>query len=280
MDELYYYRLGMKRGGGGGNTPSGGEDWIGDGNTHIWIRLAEGRTSPALAVGVNGAVTVDWGDGTKPDVLTGTSTSILVYTPKHEYAKAGEYIITLSGDGDIVISGPSSVATILNPGQASNDSLRYHYLGAVKKVECGNNVIGIGGHAFRRCEALTQVSMPKKIASLERSVFSECYLLESVNIPNSITTMGIGAFTHCHRISRINVPSGIISIPMYAFQCCYGVTVFDFSNHTVVPSLESTNAFIDIPADCEFRIPTTLYDEWIAATNWSAIAATNTFVGV
>ena len=59
-----------------------------DGTTRLYITLQEGRTSPMLGVGVNGTVTVDWGDGTEPDVLTGTSVSTTKWTPNHAYAAA------------------------------------------------------------------------------------------------------------------------------------------------------------------------------------------------
>jgi hypothetical protein len=46
----------------------------------------------------------------------------------------------------------------------------------------------------------------------------------------------------------------------------------DFTKHTAVPTLASANAFRGIPADCEFRVPAALVDEWKAATNWSTYA--------
>jgi hypothetical protein len=48
---------------------------------------------------------------------------------------------------------------------------------------------------------------------------------------------------------------------------------YDFTSHTVVPTLASTGAFQNIPSDCEIRVPAALYDEWIAATNWSTYAS-------
>lgn len=60
-----------------------------DGKTRIYIHLEEGRTSPMLGVCPNGTVTVDWGDGTTPDTLTGTSTSTAKWTPNHNYAAPG-----------------------------------------------------------------------------------------------------------------------------------------------------------------------------------------------
>ena len=47
---------------------------------------------------------------------------------------------------------------------------------------------------------------------------------------------------------------------------------YDFTSQTAVPTLKNTNAFASIPSDCEIRVPAALYDEWIAATNWSSLA--------
>ena len=80
-------------GSGGGSGGSGGSDGfpIGDGNTHIWVSLSEGVTSPIMGVCVKGTATVDWGDGTEPDVLKGASLTSPQYTPRHEYAEPGDF---------------------------------------------------------------------------------------------------------------------------------------------------------------------------------------------
>lgn len=44
----------------------------------------------------------------------------------------------------------------------------------------------------------------------------------------------------------------------------------DFSRATAVPSLTSTR--LDIPSDCEIRVPASLVDSWKAATNWASYA--------
>jgi hypothetical protein len=48
---------------------------------------------------------------------------------------------------------------------------------------------------------------------------------------------------------------------------------YDFTSHTTVPTLVNTNVFNGIPSDCEIRVPAALYDEWIAATNWTGYAS-------
>ena len=66
-----------------------------NGKTRIYIHLENGRTSPKLSLGVNGTVGIDWGDGTTSE-LTGTNKSTRLFTDSHNYASAGDYVITLT----------------------------------------------------------------------------------------------------------------------------------------------------------------------------------------
>jgi hypothetical protein len=298
MNEMFMYRLGQKRGGGSG----GGEEWIGDGNTHIWISLPEGRTSPMLGVGVYGTVTVDWGDGSAPDTLTGTNVTTTKWTPNHEYSKAGDYVITLSVDGSFRIMGDynsNSGAHILRHSSGA-DARNKTYQGALKKIEIGNKTV-IGDIAFRDCYGLSRVTIPESVTSIGAYAFSGCRSIENITIPESVTSIGTYAFDNCSNLASITIPNGVTkigsnmisygyslasvtisgnvtSIGFSAFRSCAGVTYYDFSKHTAVPTLEATNAFADIAADCEIRVPAALVDEWKAATNWSTYA--DNIVGV
>ena len=80
-----------------------------DGKTRIYIHLEEGRTSPMLGVCPNGTVTVDWGDGTEPDTLTGTCVSTVKWTPTHEYGAAGDYVLKLTVSGSVRFAGINSL---------------------------------------------------------------------------------------------------------------------------------------------------------------------------
>ena len=284
--------------GGSGGTGSGGDapEWIKDGNTHIWITLHEGRTSPMLGVCPKGTVTVDWGDGATPDVLTGTSTSTVKWTPNHEYASAGEYIITLTVDGEMGFYGTSSLGSGVLCYTNGSDNRNRVYQNSVRFVEIGNGVTSIGSHAFSSCYSLTNVVIPEGVTSIGSSsfyncysltnvvipdgvtaigcsAFSSCYSLTNVVIPEGVTSIGSGAFYGCYSLTNVVIPGSVTSIGSTAFYYCYGIAFYDFSNHTAVPTLSSADAFNGIPADCEIRVPAALYDEWIAATNWSTYAS-------
>ena len=222
-----------------------------DGKTRIYIRLEEGRTSPMLGVCPNGTVTVDWGDGTTPDTLTGTSTTTVKWTPNHDYAAPGEYVIKLTVDGTMGFYGDfsSSVSSAILRYSSSDDNRNRVYQNSVQKIEIGNGVTSIGDSAFYSCNSL-----------------------ESITIPDSVTSIGQSAFNVCFSLASITIPDGVTSIEQFAFANCYGVAFYDFTAHTTVPTLANTNAFYNIPADCQIRVPAALVTAWKAATNWSTYA--------
>ena len=282
-----------KDNGGGGSA----DEWIGDGNTHLWITLQDGRTSPMLGLCPKGTVTVDWGDGTTPDVLTGTNISTVKWTPTHEYAKAGDYVINLTVDGEMAFSGnqASNENAYILRHSSSSDVRNRIYQSALKKVEFGNGVTSIGNCAFRFCYALASVAIPDGVTSIGDYAFAGCGSLRGVDIPNSVTSIGSGAFSSCNSLASVVIPDGVTSIGTSAFASSSSVanvvvpagvtsinnqfsglscvSYYDFTRHTAVPSLTNSSGFSGIPTDCEIRVPAALYDEWIAATNWSKYAS-------
>ena len=314
-----------------------------DGKTRIYIRLEEGRTSPMLGVCPNGTVTVDWGDGTTPDILTGTSTGRVKWTPKHAYVAPGEYVIKLTVDGTMGFYGNSSSSggSAILRYSSSNDNRNYAYRNSIEQIELGssvtsiadntfyscyslslitipnsvtsiassvfqscnslasitipNGVTSIADSAFRSCNSLASITIPNGVTSIADSAFNGCYSLASITIPNSVTSIASSALQSCYSLTSITIPNGVTSIASSAFQgCnsiasitipngvksiadsafrfCYSVAFYDFSNHTSVPTLASTNVFTNIPSDCQIRVPASLVDAWKTATNWSTYA--------
>lgn len=271
-----FLALRAMKGGSGSGGGSASKEWFNDGNTHIWISLAEGRTSPMLGVRLNGTATVDWGDGSEPDVLTGTDTANTQtqWTPTHNYAKSGDYIITLAVDGEMMFYGDdysdqySGVLRYINALDTRNSA----YRNAVRKVEVGNNVVYIGSCAFNRCYGLQSVRISDSVKEISDKAFSYCYSLLSVYIPENVTTVQARAFQNCTSIASVNIPSGVTTINANTFYCCYGIACVDFTTHTAVPTLSNTSAFSNTATDLKILVPSALYDEWISATNWATYA--------
>lgn len=178
-----------------------GADYITtDGKTRIYIKLLEGRTSPVLGCAPNGTVTVDWGDDTVPDTLTGTSTSTILFTQPHNYAAPGEYVISLSvsSEGSVAFKGGngSNVAGLLNyAGTADNRNVAYK--SAIQKIEIGERV-SIGSFAFSYCMNMQTITRPTGVRP-GNYAFAYCLSLKSATVNASRTNL----FQGCRSLKTI-----------------------------------------------------------------------------
>lgn len=88
----------------------------------------------------------------------------------------------------------------------------------------------------------------------------------------NVTSIGQFAFCYCNSLTSITIPNGVTNIGSSAFRYCDSITKYDFSQHTSVTTLSNTDAFESINKICKIIVPDSLYDSWIAATNWSTYA--------
>ena len=271
-----------------GTADMGGEEWIGDGKSHLWIEIgAEGGIDVSLYFyqSVSNGVTIDWGDGS----ATETVSSNMYRYASHTYTKSGKYIITLdAAEGcSLEFGDGNSTGSVMGTSSFNRCT--------IKKLEIGGDVSSIGRYAFNGCGALTDVKILDGVKYTSDGVFKSCDSLVRVELPNSLTSIGTSAFTSCYSLQNIKLPdsltlidsnafqicpfthiefpSSVKTIKSYAFDNCTNMKVYDFTKHTAVPTLGGTNTFNKIPADCEIRVPAALVDEWKAATNWSTYAS-------
>lgn len=378
-----------------------------DGTTKINIKLTDGRLSPYLGFAINGTATVDWGDNSSTDTVTGTRTNQPVFT-LHEYAEEGEYTISISSEVTIHILGSTNGSYLLkatnstaidnrdnayrnhiisiNSSSKTNfasNGLRYCkslltismesslYINNACLYESGlqfiviptgstgvsqycfqncyslsntilpNTIQSLGEYSFSYCYALSNLTLPNTITSMSSYIFEKCYSLENIvlpsnvpnlntncfkectslknvtlpsnlvkinssafsnckslsniTIPNTVTTMGNSCFSGCSSLSNVTLPnaisalghncfdsnptlthvvfpSTITNIGASAFYYCYGMGYYDFSNLSAVPSLGDSAVFSGIQSDCKIIVPDSLYEEWIATSNWSTYA--------
>ena len=99
------------------------------------------------------------------------------------------------------------------------------YSGSISVPETVTNngteysVTKIGESAFKG-SAVTSVSMPEGITSIDYNAFSGCQNLETVALPESLTIFGFRAFESCKLLKTIKIPSGVTAIPGSCFYCC------------------------------------------------------------
>jgi hypothetical protein len=203
-----------------------GDIWIGQmyittsGDTEVDVSMHEGRLDPILTIAVNGTITVDWGDNTASDTVTGTSLTT-IKSVSHTYAAAGDYMIKIHDvSGSFRFYGTISY-TLLRKNTTANQNKVY--ANCVQAVRFGSGVPSIGNYAFYYCHSLASVTIPSSVTSIGNNAFYYCYSLASVTIPSSVTSISANAFNNCCAIASVAIPSGVTSIGNNAFYNCYAL---------------------------------------------------------
>lgn len=209
-----------------------------DGKTRVYIHLEEGRTSPMLGVCPNGTVDVDWGDGTTHDTLAGDSTSTVQWTPTHNYAAPGDYVIKLTVTGEMGFKGyQTSYDENVDEGSyllryaSSQDMRNYVYRNAIKKIEIGSFVTIIGSKSFSHCTSLFSITIPNGVTSIDVFAFQYCSSLYSVIIPKSISS--IRGFRECTALSIVSISENVTSIANQTFLNCSSLSFMNIPDGPV-----------------------------------------------
>ena len=278
--------------GSGGDSPTPDIPVIGDGKTYLYIKIAApGRMTVPLYFSqtVANGVTIDWGDGSDTLTISGTGNKNTIHT----YADVGEYTISLNPVSGCTLGLGHKSSSYCVMGATGNNGRVYCNM--LQAAEIGKNVTSVGNYAFYNCYSLSSVVMsqgvtsvgslafyncyslssvvmPQGVTSIGSNLFYKCYSLSSVVIPQGVTSIGSNAFFNCYSLSSVVIPETVGSIAANAFNGCYGMAYYDFTQCISVPTLANVNAFNSIPSDCKIVVPDSLYDTWVAATNWSAYA--------
>ena len=247
-----------------------------------------------LSVTLNMDGTKDWGDGTSDTETTHTYTAYGDYTILCDGTKmTTSSSAGLFGQSSEVINYYCTRARFV--GVTNIEQYAFQYCNSLTSVTIPHSVTKIGDNAFETCSALTSVTIPHSVTEIGSYAFQYCYSLTSVTIPDGVTSTGFRAFHYCsaltnviisdsvtsidtssfdtcYSLTSVTIPHSVTKIRSYAFQYCFSLTRYDFSQHTSVPTLSSTDAFSNINAICKIIVPDSLYDEWIAASNWSTYA--------
>lgn len=154
---------------------------------------------------------------------------------------------------------------------------------------------------FTDCVRLKTIDWNGVTGSFGNSVFSGCYSLEKLEFPEGITQLGSSCCTNCHSLEYVKIPSTISNASANAFTSCYNLktikfadrsaftsgfasgwlfnnsyncipSILDFSDFTQVPTITS-NFLAYMPTSVKIIVPSTLLNDWKAASIWSDYAS-------
>ena len=200
---------------GGGDTPTPDTPTpdipvIGDGKTYLYIKIAEkGRMKVPLYFSqtVANGVTIDWGDGSATQTLSGTGNK----NTTHTYADVGEYTISLNPSSGCTLGLGHNTSSYCVMGSTGDSGKVYCKM--LQAVEIGRNVTSVGNNAFSNCNTLASVVIPDSVTSIGKNVFYSCQGMAYCDFraSKSVPTLGTSAFSNVPSDCKIVVPDALYS---------------------------------------------------------------------
>lgn len=162
-----------------------------------------------------------------------------------------------------------SLQNIIIPESVTNISINaFCNCYSLQNITLPPSITTIGNYTFYKGYTLKNITIPSSVVSLGTRTFMYCTCLPNIQLPNNLTSIGSESFSECHSLTSIVVPPSVTSIGDKAFYNCKCLHVYDFSNHTEIPSL-GTDVFTGMPEGSKIIVPESLYYSWVGATNWS-----------
>ena len=167
--------------------------------------------------------TINWGDGSANDSCTVTSATNFT----HEYSNAGNYTITLTGQGTAKFKVAGSTGNSFF-GQGTSDMWKYGK--KVKSVFFGTNLGTLGNYGFHSACNLESIVLPKTATITGSSLFYNCYSLKSVVFPSGVTGLATSCFYYCRGLEYISIPKTVTSTANNTFRDCTSLKVVTLPN--------------------------------------------------
>lgn len=124
--------------------------------------------------------------------------------------------------------------------------------------------------AFYNCAEIESVTIPDNVY-VSWSAFQDCTGLKEVIFKGDNVTLGGSAFAGCVELESIKLPGGTTSVGWLMFDGCVSLRLIDCTALSQVPELNYEDS-IPMNEGLIIKVPASLYDEWVVATNWALYA--------
>lgn len=287
-----------------------------DGKTRLYITLFDSvKLSPTLYFNqsVSNGVSIDWGDGSTAETVSGTGN----LNATHTYSHMGDYVITLNVTNGTLKLGNATTSVIssatdtryyrsilTNVEVGSNCSFQYGSFNSAQSLKTitipktttnvwvsslfafaqslrcivvPDTVTSIGSEFARGIMyTLQMVSLPKSLVTVNHTnQFLYCYNLKRITLP-PITSIQQQMFMGCETLTKIVIPSTVTSIGASAFSGCYSMGEIHFKP-TTPPAVANANAWTNLPTTCIIYVPSGHLSAYTSANNYPS-SSTYTYI--
>ena len=260
---------------------------------------------------VSNGVVIDWGDGSDRETIEGTGYLNMSHH-YNDIGKYCISLSPIEGCSVVLGDNTSNAIGVLGRcGAATPDGeyalmLKHAEIGDgitlgsycfrgcahMQRVSLHSNIL-FSWYCFENARGLRAIMLPHVTLSSTtwRSLISNCYSLKVVTFASDMSFIPLGMFgsnfdlqTLCipnsvkKTESSLNIPYGIYYLRMpkgleSMSTGTFGACVVDFSALIQIPTLSGLfTLLMNNKQSVRFVVPDNLYDEWIAATNWSTYA--------
>ena len=115
-----------------------------------------------------------------------------------------------------------------------------------KYYEIDERVEEICKEAFKGCDKLEEIVMPKKLKKIDSEAFQGCSSLTKLTLPDSVASIGRWAFQGCSGLTELTLSNSLVSIGGNAFSWCSGLEkIMVESGNSRYDSRDNCNSIID-----------------------------------
>lgn len=91
---------------------------------------------------------------------------------------------------------------------------------ALTSITLPETITTIESGAFQNCQKLTSIRIPNKVKVIESKTFQDCIRLNDVELPNQLTSIKENAFQHCVSLDSLDIPESVKQIANNVFIDC------------------------------------------------------------
>ncbi|MDE7229258.1 MAG: leucine-rich repeat domain-containing protein [Oscillospiraceae bacterium] len=108
----------------------------------------------------------------------------------------------------------------LSPLAVRTTPERKDVLKAITKITLPNTLKSIESHTFLQMNSLEEINIPDGVSAIKSRAFGQCSSLVKLDIPESVTEIGECVFWYCSCLEEINIPRGVTEIKYGVFLGC------------------------------------------------------------